>query len=260
MKIKTAVIVAALLFALSAAIYALQIALFHDPNNTFFYMLQDWAFLPIQIAVVTIVVGMVISEMQRRERVEKTNMLASSFFSDGGTALMRKLLSCTVRCEALRGDCAIKGSWTKADFAAAAERVRTEPIHVSCAPADLRELKAILEERRLSMLVISSNPILFEHEEFTDMLWAVFHLTDEFEYRGDLDALSPADQSHLNDDCERALRGLLVNWLCHMSHLKDEYPYLFVVAANEALDGATAGTASTVVENGIGHGSEDGAE
>ncbi len=40
-----------LLLVLSAGFYALQVAVFHKPHDTFFYMLQDLAFVPIQVLV-----------------------------------------------------------------------------------------------------------------------------------------------------------------------------------------------------------------
>lgn len=60
------------LLALSAAIYLIQIAIFHDQRDTLFYLLQDWGVpVAVQIAVVTVAVGMTVSEMQRRERLER---------------------------------------------------------------------------------------------------------------------------------------------------------------------------------------------
>lgn len=234
MNKRTATLVVIGLLALSAAIYLIQIAIFHDQRDTLFYLLQDWAFLPVQIAVVTVAVGMTVSEMQRRERLEKTNMLTSSFFSDGGTDLMRKLLSCLVDPGEAAPLIDVRSSWDAQRFAAARESVRGADLSMRCSVDDLREIQRILAQNRMSMLVIASNPVLLEHEEFTDMLWSVFHLTDEFNYRGNLDELPAAHLGHLNEDAERALRGLLLNWLCNMRHLEEEYPYLFAVAALEA--------------------------
>ena len=85
MKKHTAVIAIVALFALSAVIYWIQFEMFHDPDTTEFYMLQDWAFLPVQIAIVTIVVGMIVSDREKKERMSRTRTLASAFFRDFGT-------------------------------------------------------------------------------------------------------------------------------------------------------------------------------
>ncbi|MCH3943327.1 MAG: hypothetical protein WAY93_09140 [Atopobiaceae bacterium] len=240
MKKRTALVIASLLLACSAAIYLVQLSLFGDARDTGFYLLQDLAFLPVQIAIVTIAVGMIVAEMQRRERIDKTHMLASSFFAEGGTAIMRTLRSCAGCSGELCSILDVRASWTPADFSRASEGVRAMTIGVSCSRDDLEAVREVLAQHRLSMLVISSNPVLLEHEDFTDMLWAMFHLTDEFTYRGDPSGYTEADVDHLNEDCARALRSLLVNWLAHMGHLRQEYPHLFTIAALEAKEGEPA--------------------
>jgi hypothetical protein len=47
------------------------------------------------------------------------------------------------------------------------------------------------------LLGLMANPNLLEHESFTDLLWAVFHLTDELTHREDVSALADADLEHL---------------------------------------------------------------
>jgi voltage-gated potassium channel len=71
------------------------------------------------------------------------------------------------------------------------------------------------------------NPTLLEHEVFTDMLWAVFHFTDELLARDSITDLPSSDIMHLNYDAKRAFSALLVQWIHYMSHLKTDYPYLF---------------------------------
>lgn len=68
------------LLCLSAFIYFLQIAIFHDPSTTFFYIFQDMAFLPFSVAVATLIVGTVLNEKEKNERIASTRMLRSSFF------------------------------------------------------------------------------------------------------------------------------------------------------------------------------------
>ena len=42
---------------ISVIIYALQLIIFRDPKNTFFYIFQDFAFMPISIAIATFLIG-----------------------------------------------------------------------------------------------------------------------------------------------------------------------------------------------------------
>lgn len=227
MKKQSANTVIVLLALLSAAIYAVQFALFHDLRDTAFYMLQDWAFLPIQVALVTIIAGRIVNQREKESRVEKTRMLASSFYSELGSDLLEKLKPLAKDPAALAPLLRIQDSWTTRDFLRAASAVKALEPPVRCTPETLAELRTLLTEKRASLLVIASNPALLEHESFTDMLWAVFHLSDELTLRGDLTALSPADLAHLDSDAQRVLTQTLANWLCHMEHLHAEYPYLF---------------------------------
>lgn len=235
MKKHSTVIIVIGLFALSAVIYLIQFIQFHDIRDTAFYMLQDWAFLPVQVALVTIVAGKIVNDKEKENRLEKTRMLASSFFSDFGFGLMQKMLPLLTQKEEIIPALSITDAWTQKEFQRASEQITAARMPVKCTPEDLEELKNMLQSKRMSMLVITSNPALLEHEHLTDMLWAIFHLMDETQIRGDFTRLSETDLEHLNVDIQRALRELLINWLCHMNHIRTEYPYLYNLEIKQGL-------------------------
>jgi len=87
-----------------------------------------------------------------------------------------------------------------------------------------------LKEKRQFLLNLLENPNLLEHESFTNLLWAVFHLTDELTHRKGLDRLPENDYQHLAGDIKRAHHLLILEWLNYMKHLKTNYPYLFSLA------------------------------
>jgi hypothetical protein len=74
------------------------------------------------------------------------------------------------------------------------------------------------------------NPTLLEHESFTDLLRAVFHLAEELAYREDLSQSPGTDRAHLEGDINRAYHLLVHQWLDYMEYLKMNYPYLFSLA------------------------------
>ena len=224
---KSAKRITALLIGCSAAIYTLQLFLFHDWKDTAFYMLQDWAFLPIQIALVTIIVGEIMNEHEKQERLEKTRILTSSFFSDFGTELISLMIPKMINFPSVAANIAMNESWTQKEFDKAAASIQTSALQLACSPDDFRQIKSLLDAKRMTLLVIASNPSLLDHERFTDMLWALFHLNDELAYRTDLDHLSQMDLLQLNVDAQRVLSETLVNWICHLEFLQKEYPYLF---------------------------------
>ncbi|MDO8869890.1 MAG: hypothetical protein Q7V10_03960 [Methanobacteriaceae archaeon] len=94
----------------------------------------------------------------------------------------------------------------------------------------LKSLKSLLLDKRQFMLGLLENPNLLEHESFTDMLWAAFHLAEELENRYNLDKLPNSDYQHLSIDLELVYSHLIYEWLHYMEHLMNNYPYLFSLA------------------------------
>jgi len=229
MKKHMALITIILLFVTSAVIYFIQFEVFHDPDTSAFYMLQDWAFLPVQIAIVTIAVGMIVNEREKRQRLSRTRTLASSFFRDFGTDLISAMIKYADPSPSLSCLAFIDHSWTSRDYIQASAGLKATELTTHCTADDLLALKPLLLSKKADLQAIASNSALLEHEDFTDMLWAIFHLTDELIMRGSLENQSAADMAHLNVDAERALRGLLSNWLCHIEHISTAYPYLYLL-------------------------------
>lgn len=74
------------------------------------------------------------------------------------------------------------------------------------------------------------NPNLLEHDSFTELLWAVFHLTEELAYRESVEDLPISDYRHIAGDIERVYGLVIYEWLAYMKHLQSDYPYLFSLA------------------------------
>jgi hypothetical protein len=80
------------------------------------------------------------------------------------------------------------------------------------------------------LLSLLGNPNLLEHEAFTELLWAVFHLAEELGNRRDVSSLPQSDYDHLIGDIKRVYVLLGAEWLSYMRHLQENYPYLFSLA------------------------------
>ncbi|MHB8108909.1 MAG: hypothetical protein ACYDHW_02625 [Syntrophorhabdaceae bacterium] len=85
-------------------------------------------------------------------------------------------------------------------------------------------------DKRDFMVRLLENPVLLEHEAFTDLLRAVFHLTEELAYRQDFDSMPPSDTNHLAGDIKRSYHLIVSEWLVYMRFLKNNYPFLFSLA------------------------------
>jgi hypothetical protein len=92
---------------------------------------------------------------------------------------------------------------------------------------DLSELKEYLLSKRIFLLGLLQNPNLLEHETFTDLLWAVFHLVEELDKRQQVVDLPHADYAHIAGDIKRAYSFLMIEWLVYLKHLSVDYPYIF---------------------------------
>jgi hypothetical protein len=231
MKAGWKITLGALLVALSIGLYALQVFLFGRTADTLFYLLQDLAFLPISVLLVTLIVSQVLISRERRTLLRKLNMVIGSFFSEIGGGLLRTLTGFTDRADGLRAECRVDGSWTVPRYAQARKAAGAMEYGIDARRGDLPALSDLLRGHRSFLLVLLENPNLLEHESFTDLLWATFHLTEELIARADLHSLPPSDLDHLSGDMKRAYGRLIVEWLSYMEHLQRDYPYLFSLAA-----------------------------
>ena len=228
---KETVQIALLLVASSVVLYVFQLWCFHRVRDTFFYLLQDLAFLPLTILIVTVIVSSVISEREKRLQQHKMNMVIGAFFSDVGQPLLKHMCALVANADQLRTGLAIDPAWTERELRGAIDFVRAAQLEIAPQPERLTELRDMLARHRGFMLGLLENPVLLEHAAFTDLLWAVFHLEEELAARKSLDGLPVADQDHLANDVKRALSGLLVQWLEYMVHLSKDYPFLYSFAA-----------------------------
>jgi hypothetical protein len=218
------------LIALSAAFYLIQIGIFHKEGDTVFYMLQDIAFLPVQVLLVTLFLNQLLTMRERRAKFKKLNMLIGTFYIEVGTELIRRLSGFSAGISPVQARMLVTTGWKEKDFAAAQAAVRSADLGIDSRKADLGELKGFLTSRRNFLLSLLANPNLMEHDVFTDLLWAVFHLVEELSVRESLEGLPKTDYDHLSGDIKRVFSQVLVEWLSYMKHLRDDYPYLFSLA------------------------------
>lgn len=218
------------LIALSIVLYLFHLSIFHDPHHIGIYLLGDIAFLPIEVLLVTLILHQVLELRDRKMRLEKLNMVVGTFFSTLGTDLIKYFSDHDPRMQSLRGDLGISENWSDADFKQVSATLSRYSCTVEVKEIDLPGLRDFLVRREDFLVRLLENPLLLEHESFTGLLQAVFHLTDELKHRKDLSMLPENDLRHLTGDICRVY-GLLINqWVEYMHYLKRNYPYLFSLA------------------------------
>jgi hypothetical protein len=229
-RIRWQLILGLALGATSALLYGLQYALYGGARDVLYWLFSNLAFLPIQVLFVSLILTNWLGEREKRSRLEKLNMVVGAYFSEVGTALIRHLAGADPHLERIRNELLVSAEWRGATFEAVNRQLRGYDYRIEIARVDLESLRGFLVARRAFLLGLLESPTLLEHETFTELLRAVFHLTEELEQRPDMTHLPDADRVHLAYDMKRAYTLIIHRWLDYMRYLKDNYPYLFSLA------------------------------
>lgn len=218
------------LLVVSLLLYGSDYLIFGRGGEIGFGFLGNLAFLPIYVLFVTLMIEQILKERERSALRQKLNMVIGIFFSEVGTDLIRDCLHYVVDGEGLAARLKITAHWAEKDFRETSAFLAAHEVETDSRKGDLEALKSFLYEKKMFLLGLLENPNLLEHDEFTDLLWAVFHLLQELEARPGFSALPEPDRDHLSGDIRRVCNRLLREWIVYMRHLKHDYPYLFSLA------------------------------
>ena len=214
----------------SIALGMLHATIFGDPGTLLFYLALDVVFVPVQVLIVTFIIESFLSQREKQSLMKKMNMCIGAFFSEVGYSLMAKMGSTCVDFSTLEQRLAVDGRWDKKEYSTAADFIAEYECRFDSPAEHLEDLQRFLQAKRRFILGLLQNPNLLEHDRFTDLLWAVCHLTEELDARTDLSALPASDLDHLEGDIQRAFGRLVREWLSYMQHLKESYPYIYSLA------------------------------
>jgi hypothetical protein len=218
---------ALVLVAVSSVAYLVDFALFRDLKGEALWLLYNLAFLPVQVLLVGLVMERLLERREKQSLRQKLNMVVGAFFSEIGTGLLTELTPALTDRDEVRAHFELQGRWKAADFDQAIAYARGMKVHVDLARLDLSALRERLVGRRSFLVGLLQSPILLEHQQFTDLLWAIFHLMEELEARPDLTTLTRADAEHLAGDTRRVYDQLAAEWMAYAQHLQHAYPFLF---------------------------------
>ncbi|MFH1547828.1 MAG: hypothetical protein ABID32_00735 [Candidatus Omnitrophota bacterium] len=214
----------------SVVLYFAHFLIFKDAHHIFIYLLGDIAFIPMDVLIVTLIIHKVLVGREKHQIMEKMNMVIGAFFSEVGSELLEYLVEFDGNLAKIRNNLIIGKEWTNKDFLDAKKKFKNYDYIIDKKRGDLQKLLAFLKDRRVFLLRLLENPILLEHQGFTNLLWAVFHFSDELTHRKDIKNLPDSDYEHLMGDIKRVYVLLIEEWLDYMKHLQKKYPYLFSLA------------------------------
>jgi hypothetical protein len=196
------------------------------------------------LAVVLILVGVgtflgvvadgtrvLLARREEQARRDHLNIILGVFFGEVGSRLLRILVGFDPKSDLIRQQCGeVAADWGDEDFERLNANLKRHYYEIDADRMNLVLLDQLLTGRSALLIGLLESPSLREHEAFTDVLRAVFHLRDELTMRDDLLSLPDSDRAHLAGDLKRAYAGLAGQWIAYMRHLKANYSYLFSLA------------------------------
>lgn len=218
------------LLAVGISLLFIHYLVFARLRETLYYVFMDVAFIPLHLLVAGMILDRWLRARERQALLSKLNTVVGTFFSEVGTPLLRLLLEMDPNHATRATNLRVATTWKARDFTHAAAELRTIPFRVEVTPAQLQHLRTWLIGKREFLLRLLENPNLLEHETFTELLLATFHLTEELTAREELAQLPPPDYQHLALDINRVYNGLAREWLAHLAYLQRDYPFLFSFA------------------------------
>lgn len=199
-------------------------------NEMWRFLVGDIAFLFLQLILVTIVIDGLIQRSRMEELQQKLNMVIGAFFAETGTELLGLIAHNDRRMGDVRPDLVPSASWTAEDYGRARSDFAAHEGSLDMTPDFLERLRDMLTAERSYLLGLITNQSLLEHGSFTDLLWAITHVSEELDARGDLRNLPTSDVAHLTVDVRRVFASLGGEWLNYIEHLQANYPHLFSLA------------------------------
>jgi len=219
-----------ILIIISSIAYLIHYAIFRDPHHIFIYLIGDIAFVFIEVLMVTLVIHNLLNMREKRERLEKLNMLIGVFFSEVATSLLVLFSDSDPNLDKIKQNLIVTLDWSNKEFEQMNNQLRNYEYKVNIDMINLKDLRDFLMGKSDFLVRFLENPNLLEHESFTEVLRAVFHIAEELEHRKNIKQLSKNDRNHIAGDIKRAYNLLVFEWLDYMKYLKNSYPYLFSLA------------------------------
>lgn len=185
------------------------------------------------LGVIANATELVILKRDTQNRMRKINMVLGVFFSEVGNKLLRLFSQNDPAIGDARDNFLVAPKWTVEQFSSARKAIATLQLKVDTRRMDLGRLDVFLKSKRDFLVGLLENPVLVEHEGFSEALLAVFHLQDELCSRESFDGLPDTDRLHIAGDMNRVYRQLVDQWLVYLEHLKIQYPYIFSLAVRK---------------------------
>lgn len=231
-KHRDIIVLGLILVGLSIVLHGVHYVLFKDMHHIMIFLIADLAFIPLDVFFVSLVLEKVIDGKEKAKVSKKMDMLIGMFFTEVGNSLLGDFVKADNNARKFSKEAAVCSNWVESDFQKLANIMKKESQTIDKSKIDYSMMLEKLNPNKHLFITLLSNPILLEHDDFSDLLMTIFHLHDELKTRLEFGA-TEEDIDHLKFDAERSYTLLASQWVLYMLHLKNDYPYLYVTAINE---------------------------
>lgn len=218
------------LLILSALLYTAHYLIFRDFHHIAIFSFEHIAFIPIEVLLVTLIIEGAIEKREKNKIMEKLNTLIGLFFSELGLSLLRDFVNVDSGIDKIRDKFLICKDCDDMKFKELKTELKNYDYDITINEMNLFQLKKQLNSLRDFLISMMQNPHLLEHDTFTDLLKAVFHLQEELNFRASVDEISEDDKEHIRGDIIRVYKLLTYEWVVYMKYLKTEYPFMYTTA------------------------------
>ena len=224
------------LIAATIIIYTLKFLIIGDDgtSNTATYIFNALGFLPLNVLLVTLILNSLLSMRAKKEQQEKMKMIVGLFFSEFGSKLLRIFVRCDTASNNLKSVMNVQKSWTRKEYVNAREVIENHCSRLQPETDDFEEIRELLRVNHEFLLRLVENPVFLEHGKITELMQALFHLSEELDGRGEFADLPKSDIGHLTGDISRVYCSLCDVWISHMEYLAEHYPYLFSLSLRKS--------------------------
>lgn len=224
------ILIAIVLISISLGLFYIQCRIFDDLQHTLSLLFANIAFIPMNIFFTAFVIENLIEKRNRHHKMEKLIMIQGVFFSEFGSEVLEKFVKHDEEANLISTVAHINKNWGNKEFKELNTVLNNHNFEVNINNFDLERLSSLINKNKDFLFSIISNPTLMEHEIFSDMTIALFHLKEELQdIYLNKDSVH-SDKAHIKEDIRILYRLMSKSWALYMKHLKVEYPTLFVKA------------------------------
>ena len=217
------------LIGLSLVLHYVHYLIFQDLHHTLIFLFADIAFIPMEVFFTTLVIDKLLEKREKEHLRDKLSMLIGVFFSELGTDILNTFVYADDNTEIIAKEALVTKEWNKNEFKNLEKLVDEYEYDIDIKKVDLIALEKKLNAQKDLVINLITNPMLIEHEEFSDMLMSILHLREELSSRCSHE-LEEYEIKHLAKDINVAYKYLTFEWIQYMKQLKANYTQLFLKA------------------------------